>query len=135
LWDETEESFVWLLSTWLEAMSGVYPKTIITDQDAAMTNVIARVDKYGLQDNRWLQKIYSIRIPAYVCNKFCAGMSTTQRSECMNKFFRDFLNSGTSLSKFWSHYDFEGGIFQGFLCLVYITVNCSKSRRHYETSL
>jgi hypothetical protein len=43
LWDETEESFVWLLSTWLEAMSGVCPKTIITDQDAAITNAVARV--------------------------------------------------------------------------------------------
>ena len=36
LWDETEESFVWLLNTWLEAMSGLCPKTIITDQDAAI---------------------------------------------------------------------------------------------------
>lgn len=116
LWDETEESFVSLLSTWLEAMSGVCPKTIITNQDAAITNAVARVfldvnhhycmwhiekkvpeylnyiyhehsefknqfhrcihqsitleefesdweammDKYGLQDNQWLQKIYSI---------------------------------------------------------------------------
>jgi hypothetical protein len=164
LWDETEESFVWLLTTWLEAMHGVCPKTIITDQDAAITNAVARVfpnvnhhycmwhiekkfpeylshiyheysdfksqfnkcihqsitiedfesdweamiDKYGLQDNRWLQKIYSIRakwIPAYVRNNFCAGMSTTQRSESMNKFFKDFLNSSTSLSKFVTQYD------------------------------
>jgi hypothetical protein len=43
LWDETEESFVWLLSTWLEAMDGVCPKTIITDQDAAISNAVARV--------------------------------------------------------------------------------------------
>jgi hypothetical protein len=43
LWDETEESFIWLLSTWLEAMCGVCPKTIITDQDAAITNAVARV--------------------------------------------------------------------------------------------
>ncbi|XVE91979.1 hypothetical protein REPUB_Repub01dG0057500 [Reevesia pubescens] len=31
LWDETEETFVWLLNTWLEAMFGYHPKTIITD--------------------------------------------------------------------------------------------------------
>ncbi|XP_058787209.1 protein FAR1-RELATED SEQUENCE 5-like isoform X2 [Vicia villosa] len=164
LWDETEESFVWLLSTWLEAMSGVCPKTIITDQDAAITNAVARVfpnanhhycmwhiekkvpeylnnvcheyndfknqfhkcihqsvtvedfesdweamiDKYGLQDNQWLQKIYYIRskwIPVYVRNNFCAGMSTTQRSESMNKFFKDFLNSSTPLNKFVTQYD------------------------------
>lgn len=43
LWDETEESFVWLLNTWLEVMSGVCPKTIITDQNAAITNAVAKV--------------------------------------------------------------------------------------------
>ncbi|KAI5420554.1 hypothetical protein KIW84_044377 [Lathyrus oleraceus] len=44
----------------------------------------AMIDKYGLQDNQWLNKIFSIRekwIPAYVRHNFCAGMSTTQRSE------------------------------------------------------
>ncbi|KAL6527188.1 hypothetical protein OROGR_016278 [Orobanche gracilis] len=164
LWDETEESFVWLLNTWLEAMSGIFPKTVITDQDAAITKAIARVlpgvnhhycmwhiekkvpeylshiyhehnefknhffkcihqsitveefesdweamiDKYGLQDNQWLENIYLIRekwIPSYVRNNFCAGMSTTQRSESMNKFFKDFLNSSTPLSKFVTQYD------------------------------
>lgn len=43
LWDETEDSFFWLLSTWLEAMDGVFPKTIITDQDMAITNAVVRV--------------------------------------------------------------------------------------------
>ncbi|KAL2972298.1 hypothetical protein AAZX31_15G247200 [Glycine max] len=40
---ETEKSFVWLLSTWLEAILGAYPKTVITDQDTAFTNVISIV--------------------------------------------------------------------------------------------
>ncbi|KAM3252772.1 protein FAR1-RELATED SEQUENCE 5-like [Capsicum annuum] len=43
LWDETEETFRWLLHTWQEAMFGVVPRTIITDQDAAITNVVAKV--------------------------------------------------------------------------------------------
>ncbi|XP_050914753.1 protein FAR1-RELATED SEQUENCE 5 [Lathyrus oleraceus] len=126
LWDETIESFFWLLSTWLEAMSGISPKTIITDQDAAISNAVAKcihqsttveefdsdceaiIDKYGLQDNQWLNKIFSIRekwIPAYVRHNFCAGMSTTQRSESMNKYFKDFLNSSTSLSQFVTRYE------------------------------
>ncbi|KAI5439588.1 hypothetical protein KIW84_025106 [Lathyrus oleraceus] len=164
LWDETIESFFWLLSTLLEAMSGISPKTIITDQDVAISNAIAKVfpkvnhhycmwhiekkvpeylnrvyhehgefknqfykcihqstiveefdsdweamiDKYGLQDNQWLNKIFSIRekwIPAYVRHNFCAGMSTTQRSESMNKYFKDFLNSSTSLSQFMTQYE------------------------------
>ncbi|KAI5418712.1 protein FAR1-RELATED SEQUENCE 5 [Lathyrus oleraceus] len=164
LWDETIESFFWLLSTWLEAMNGISPKTIITDQDAAISNAVAKVfpkvnhhycmwhikkkvpeylsrvyhehgefknqfykcihqsttveefdsdweamiDKYGLQDNQWLNNIFSIRekwIPAYVRHNFCAGMSTTQRSESMNKYFKDFLNSSTSLSQFVTQYE------------------------------
>ena len=43
LWDEKKESFVWLLSTRLQAMSGIPSKTITTDQDAAITNAVARV--------------------------------------------------------------------------------------------
>nr|GMC82698.1 protein FAR1-RELATED SEQUENCE 5-like [Ipomoea batatas] len=43
LWEETVETFVWLLNTWLGAMDGCHPKTIITDQDAAITTAIARV--------------------------------------------------------------------------------------------
>ncbi|XP_058752209.1 protein FAR1-RELATED SEQUENCE 5-like [Vicia villosa] len=164
LWDETEDSFFWLLSTWVEATNGVCPKTIITDQDMAITNAVARVfpkvnhhycmwhiqkkvpeylnyiyhehgefknqfhkcihqsitveefdsdweamiDKYELQDNKWLEKIYFIRekwIPAFVRQDFCAGMSTTQRSESINSFFKDFLNSSTPLSKFVTQYE------------------------------
>ena len=43
LWDETEETFQWLLHTWQEAMFGISPRTIITDQDAAITNAVAKV--------------------------------------------------------------------------------------------
>ncbi|KAK8990997.1 hypothetical protein V6N11_062023 [Hibiscus sabdariffa] len=50
-----------------------------------------------------LEKIYSIRekwVPAFLRNTFCAGMSTTQRSESLNKFFKDYVNANTSVSKF-----------------------------------
>ena len=36
---------------------------------------------------------------------FCAGMSTTQRSESMNKYFKDYLNSSTPMSVFVTQYD------------------------------
>ncbi|XP_059644225.1 protein FAR1-RELATED SEQUENCE 5-like [Cornus florida] len=36
MYDETADSFVWLFETFLKAMSGKVPKTIITDQDATM---------------------------------------------------------------------------------------------------
>ncbi|XP_010914594.1 protein FAR1-RELATED SEQUENCE 5-like [Elaeis guineensis] len=40
LLDESEESFVWLLKTFLAAMSGKQPKTIFTDQCLAMSKAI-----------------------------------------------------------------------------------------------
>lgn len=39
--DETIESFYWLIKTFLEAMSGKQPKTILTDQCASMSKAIA----------------------------------------------------------------------------------------------
>lgn len=43
LYDETTESFKWLFETFLGAMSGKQPKTILTDQSAAMANAILKV--------------------------------------------------------------------------------------------
>ncbi|XP_028111051.1 protein FAR1-RELATED SEQUENCE 5-like [Camellia sinensis] len=40
LYDETAESFVWLFQNFLEAMSRKAPKTLFTDQDAAMAKAI-----------------------------------------------------------------------------------------------
>ncbi|KAF3653472.1 hypothetical protein FXO38_15630 [Capsicum annuum] len=164
LWDETQDTFEWLLRTWQEAMFGVVPRTIITDQHATITNAFARVfpnsahhfcmwhitkkisehlshvyhqydnfsskfswcihgmttpeefeimwseimKMYDLEENSWLQIIYAIRekwILAYVRTTFCAGMSTSQRSESMNKFFKDYLNSSTPVSVFVLKYD------------------------------
>ena len=43
MYDETTDSFVWLFETFLQAMSGKAPKTIITNQDAAMAKAISQV--------------------------------------------------------------------------------------------
>ncbi|XP_057984751.1 protein FAR1-RELATED SEQUENCE 5-like [Hevea brasiliensis] len=43
LLDETTDSFIWLFTSFLESMGGKAPKTIITDQDQAISNVIAKV--------------------------------------------------------------------------------------------
>ncbi|XP_077244592.1 protein FAR1-RELATED SEQUENCE 5-like [Tasmannia lanceolata] len=40
---ETELSFDWIFKTWLEAMSGRHPVTIITDQDEAIGAAVAHV--------------------------------------------------------------------------------------------
>ncbi|XAR51681.1 hypothetical protein NMG60_11006381 [Bertholletia excelsa] len=41
--DETESTFVWLFTTWLEAMSGRQPSLIITDYDSAISKAVERV--------------------------------------------------------------------------------------------
>ncbi|KAL5739173.1 hypothetical protein ACOSQ2_028353 [Xanthoceras sorbifolium] len=41
--DETESTFNWLFTSWLEAMSGRQPGLIITDYDSAITRAVQRV--------------------------------------------------------------------------------------------
>lgn len=41
--DETKSTFVWLMKTWLRAMSGQAPKVIITDQGKALKSAIEEV--------------------------------------------------------------------------------------------
>ncbi|XP_052207985.1 protein FAR1-RELATED SEQUENCE 7-like [Diospyros lotus] len=41
--DETEESFTWVFQTWLKAMSGRHPLSIVADQDKAIQHSIAQV--------------------------------------------------------------------------------------------
>lgn len=41
LYDETTSTFTWLFDTFTRAMSGKQPKTILTDQDAAMAKALA----------------------------------------------------------------------------------------------
>ncbi|XP_042969196.1 protein FAR1-RELATED SEQUENCE 5-like [Carya illinoinensis] len=66
------------------------------------------LDNFDLHDNPWLEWLYSERhlwVPAYVRNKFWARMSSTQRSEGMNAFFDDYVNSKTTLKQFVNQYD------------------------------
>ncbi|XP_026431393.1 protein FAR1-RELATED SEQUENCE 5-like [Papaver somniferum] len=43
LYSESEESFEWVIKTWMRAMYGKTPKVIITDQESAIGGAIARV--------------------------------------------------------------------------------------------
>ncbi|GAU19941.1 hypothetical protein TSUD_95450 [Trifolium subterraneum] len=43
VWDEKEETYVWVLEQFLEAMSGTPPPFVITNGDVAMKNAIKRV--------------------------------------------------------------------------------------------
>ncbi|XP_020520983.1 protein FAR1-RELATED SEQUENCE 5-like [Amborella trichopoda] len=58
------------------------------------------IEKYELDSNEWLNKLYGCRMQwadAYLIGRFTAGMTSTQRSEGMNKHFKTYLTSKTSL--------------------------------------
>lgn len=64
--------------------------------------------KYELLDNEWLGSLYEERcrwVPVFVKDAFCAGLSTTQRSESMHAFFDKYVNSKTTLKQFVEQYD------------------------------
>lgn len=48
LYDETAESFAWLFRTFLKVMSGKHPRTILTDEDAAMAKAISEILIYSI---------------------------------------------------------------------------------------
>src|SRR3954466_4685623 len=48
LYDETAESFAWLFRTFLKVMSEKHPRTILTDEDAAMAKAITVVLPYSI---------------------------------------------------------------------------------------
>ncbi|KAG6667028.1 hypothetical protein CIPAW_01G072300 [Carya illinoinensis] len=66
------------------------------------------LDAYHLQENEWLGSLHSDKrfwVPAYVKDTFWAGMSITQRSESMNAFFDNYVNSKTTLKQFLDQYN------------------------------
>ncbi|KAL4356332.1 hypothetical protein AHAS_Ahas09G0076100 [Arachis hypogaea] len=101
---EGEESYVWLLRTFLEAMKGKAPKSVITDGDQAtksaikaifpevhhrlyswhlLRNANARVvEEFGFQQNSWVKDMYEKKhmwSNAYIRGKFFAGLKITSR--------------------------------------------------------
>uniref|UniRef100_A0A8I6YBD9 Protein FAR1-RELATED SEQUENCE n=1 Tax=Hordeum vulgare subsp. vulgare TaxID=112509 RepID=A0A8I6YBD9_HORVV len=69
---------------------------------------VKMINKYDLQDNDWLDGLYSERYrwaPAYVKDTFWAGMSSTQRSESVNAFFDGYVHARTTLKQFVEQYE------------------------------
>ncbi|KAG6700022.1 hypothetical protein I3842_08G090500 [Carya illinoinensis] len=90
-----------ILQKFSEHLAHVYNKFLEFSKDSIMT-------KYGLVGNYWLENLYNRRhkwVPAYLRTTFCAGMSTTQRSESMNKFFKDYVCSSMMVSDFVHQYE------------------------------
>ncbi|KAI3889532.1 hypothetical protein MKW92_021373, partial [Papaver armeniacum] len=64
--------------------------------------------KYKLTDNKWLKTLYKKKekwAQVYGRSHFCAGMTTTQRSEGMNSFLKKYFKRTLSLKSFVLEYD------------------------------
>ncbi|XP_010244279.1 PREDICTED: protein FAR1-RELATED SEQUENCE 9-like, partial [Nelumbo nucifera] len=127
LYDETAETFEWLFKTFIKTMGGKQPKTILTDDDAAMEKAInlvlpeinhqlyefedaweKMVKRYNLQENDWLQKLYDKRHKwALVFGRqtFSTGISTTQRSESVNSCLKKHHKIKHDLSRLLWHFE------------------------------
>ncbi|XP_022031658.1 protein FAR1-RELATED SEQUENCE 5-like [Helianthus annuus] len=129
LYDETIESFTWMLEQFLEA-HGKQSRLVLTDQDPAMKQAIAKVfnesvhrlcmwhimDKLphkidgdvlqntNLRRHKWLSDMFSIRdqwVPGYFRDMpMCCLMKTTSRCESSNALFKVNSSASNTLVQF-----------------------------------
>ncbi|XP_007224311.2 protein FAR1-RELATED SEQUENCE 5 [Prunus persica] len=85
--------------------SCVYDPEIVEEFESSWE---ALLDDYGLRGNSWLEGIYALRekwAQVYGRDHFCAGMTTTQRSESINAFLKKFFSRNLLLREFVVQYD------------------------------
>ncbi|XP_062119140.1 protein FAR1-RELATED SEQUENCE 5-like [Humulus lupulus] len=118
LYDEKEDTNIWLLEEFLQCMNNKLPLVVVTDGDKAMAKAIEKVmpnavhqeefDKswgglvteFQLQDSQWAAITYNNRrswAECFLRGNFFAGLRTTQRSESMNSYLSHFLTSKLKL--------------------------------------
>ncbi|XP_042051373.1 protein FAR1-RELATED SEQUENCE 5-like [Salvia splendens] len=89
--DEKTESYIWLLNKFMEAMSSDAPKTIITDQDPAMTKALAQemgispTTMHGSQTRKSLDKTKTIGDPSKIRSKGCGKRMLSSKEKSILK--------------------------------------------------
>ncbi|XP_074306338.1 protein FAR1-RELATED SEQUENCE 1-like [Silene latifolia] len=66
------------------------------------------MEKYNLRCNKWLRGAWDMRqrwMPVFWKDTFCAGMSSTQRSEQTNRFIKTYMSIETGLMQFMEQYE------------------------------
>ncbi|RLN04798.1 hypothetical protein C2845_PM13G12440 [Panicum miliaceum] len=164
LMEETTESFKWAFLSFVDAMDGIHPVTILTDQCQAMRAAISEVlprtrhrwcrwhvlrnakeslggiysknsefkrdfhtlidefmlehefearwhsliNKFGLAENQFLDRAFTNRAmwaKPYFADTFCAGMTSTQRSESANHMLKTYIPRAAPMHLFVSNYN------------------------------
>ncbi|KAL2893006.1 Protein FAR1-RELATED SEQUENCE 5, partial [Bienertia sinuspersici] len=103
---ETESGKTFLVEKIEEALRNVVHGTLDPDEFDEAWGLM--VEKFGIHDNAWLKETYEIKgrwAPAYWRSMFWAGMSSTQRSEGISRFFKGFVSIETGLLQFIRQYE------------------------------
>ncbi|KAG0464859.1 hypothetical protein HPP92_019023 [Vanilla planifolia] len=72
------------------------------------TNWASIIEKYDLKKSTWLQGLFNIRqrwVPVYLKDIFFAEMSSKQKLETMNDFYKKYFNTKTSLKVLLTQFD------------------------------
>ncbi|XP_021297802.1 protein FAR1-RELATED SEQUENCE 5-like [Herrania umbratica] len=83
--DETESTFIWLFTTWLEAMSGRQPGLLITDYDSAISRAVESV--FPQSSHRYCKWHILSKMPKEM-GHVCSALPKTFQVEfdkCINK--------------------------------------------------
>ncbi|XP_062219448.1 protein FAR1-RELATED SEQUENCE 5-like isoform X2 [Phragmites australis] len=91
--DERTETFTWVFETFLEAMGGKNPKTIITDQDGAMRSAIKKVFPNSIHRNC----LFHIKKKCYDKNIKVFGKKD---NENLCEEFEDIVNNSVTREEF-----------------------------------
>lgn len=86
LGDETAETFKWVFETFITAMGGKHPKTIITDQDNAMRSAIAQV----FQNTKHRNCLFHIKKN---CREKTGSMFSAKANRNLYEDYDDILNN------------------------------------------
>ncbi|WVZ50147.1 hypothetical protein U9M48_001433 [Paspalum notatum var. saurae] len=89
--DETSKTVQWIFETFLEAMGGKHPRTIITDQDKAMRSAIAKIFHNTVHRNCF----FHIKNKCYQKNGNCFA-----RNRGMPGDFEDIVNNSLTVPEF-----------------------------------
>ena len=80
----------------------------IEDEEEFISAWNDMLDKYGLRENTWLQRLFEKREQwalVYGRNTFSAHMSTTQRSESMNNELKRYISIKYDMLTFFEHFE------------------------------
>ncbi|XP_043700361.1 protein FAR1-RELATED SEQUENCE 5-like [Telopea speciosissima] len=104
LYDETVPSFKWLFETFLEAHGQKKPKTIFTDQDAAIARAIGEdLNKciFQYENEEEFENAWNILLDDYQLE----NNSCTQLSESINSDLKDYLRPTLNLVWFFKQFE------------------------------